>query len=78
MEMKEEDQQKEQTVRHKSVKKVIYVRVCKYNSKWNCSLDSILTCFLSVFYTYVKESLVVVSSESHYIGIIFGLNLTTY
>lgn len=78
MEMKEADQQKEQIIRHKSVKKMIYVRVCKYNSKWNCSLDCILTRFLSVFYTYAKESLVVVSSESHYIGIIVGLNLTTY
>lgn len=76
MEMKEEEKQKEQTERHKSVKELIYVHFCKYNSKWNCSFDSILTHFLSGFYTYVQKGLVVVSSESFYIGIIVGLNLT--
>lgn len=77
MEMKEEeDKQKEQTERHKSVKKVIYVHFCKYNPILNCSFDTILTHFLSVFYTYVRKGLVVVSSESFYIDTIVGLNLT--
>lgn len=48
IEMKEEDKQKEQTEKHKSVKKAIYVHFCKYNSKLNCSFDSILT-HLTVF-----------------------------